>query len=943
MSKYFRGAHGQDEMNEILEELRTSDPKKQREAVKRVIAFMTVGKDVSAVFTDVLKCIQTTDLELKKLVYLYLINYSRTNPDATILAVNTFDNDSKDKDNPLIRALAIRTMACIRVEQITEYISEPLRRCLHDQDPYVRKTASLAVAKLFDIDPELCIDQGFLDDLRELLTDGNQMVVSNTVAAFTDIIARGGKQDLFRINREIVNSLLNAINEANEWGQSFILDALINYTPTDSEDAEVCAERIAPRLQHANPSVALSAVRAIVHFLEFFEANPNPVPFAQTSESVRVYLRKIVPPLVTLLSSEPEIQYIGLRSIPLILQRYPGLFERHIKVFFPRYSDAIYVKMEKLDILIQIANDDNAAQILRELEENVREIDPNFSRKAVRSIGHIAVKLDSAADMCVEALVKLIKSKIDHVVQESIICIRDIFRKYPNTYESVITTLCENLDTLDEPEAKTALVWIIGEYADRIENATDILSWFAESFIDDPAEVQLGLLTAAVRLFLVNSNSETQALVQSLLETATKNIDSPDIRDRAFLYWRLLSKGIDFAKGVACAAKPPISSESFQIDPELQSELMPQLGTLAAVLMEKPATLMAHLRSSLEKRALGEYEEDEDAPEVEPAPVAPAAAGGDLLGLQLPATETPGAPDAASDLLSLMGLSGAPSGAPAAENPAASLMGVSMPSLSTPPVSENLPDAPFIKVPVRPAGIEVSSSWGFRGGRRPHLLLRLKNLTSTPINTFQIRFQNNGFGLAPLQPSVPLASPLGAGSSAEVAIPVGQNASAQPQPSLVGKKIIQVGLRDPATGSLYVLLVPAMLHVFFNKNVQVVSNPAMFSGAWEAAVNGQVVVNMPSPPPASALPINPPSVLRKVTRGGFVSVGQQTAGPITTMNFATGLNIPGLNDAATVMVQIMIRAATPYPLLRFAIRVSPPAGAAAPLIDNVVKFLLMSK
>lgn len=79
---------------------------------------MTVGKDVSMLFTDVVNCIQTgtivsltlgqcpvkerliasvcvclrfiADTQLKKLVYLYLINYAKSNPDLTILAVNTF-------------------------------------------------------------------------------------------------------------------------------------------------------------------------------------------------------------------------------------------------------------------------------------------------------------------------------------------------------------------------------------------------------------------------------------------------------------------------------------------------------------------------------------------------------------------------------------------------------------------------------------------------------------------------------------------------------------------------------------------------------------------------------------------------------------------------------------------------------------------------------------
>ena len=92
---------------------------------------MTVGKDVSMLFTDIVNCMQTGDIGLKKLVYLYLINYAKSNPDLAILAVNTFVKDANDP-SPLIRALAMRTMGCIRVERITEYLCEPLRRCLRD-------------------------------------------------------------------------------------------------------------------------------------------------------------------------------------------------------------------------------------------------------------------------------------------------------------------------------------------------------------------------------------------------------------------------------------------------------------------------------------------------------------------------------------------------------------------------------------------------------------------------------------------------------------------------------------------------------------------------------------------------------------------------------------------------------------------------------------------
>lgn len=92
-----------------------------------------------------------------------------------LLILNPSSQDCEDP-NPLIRALAVRTMGCIRVDKITEYLCEPLRKCLKDEDPYVRKTAAVCVAKLHDINAQLVEDQGFLDTLKDLISDSNPMV-----------------------------------------------------------------------------------------------------------------------------------------------------------------------------------------------------------------------------------------------------------------------------------------------------------------------------------------------------------------------------------------------------------------------------------------------------------------------------------------------------------------------------------------------------------------------------------------------------------------------------------------------------------------------------------------------------------------------------------------------------------------------------------------------
>lgn len=227
---------------------------------------------------------------------------------------------------------------------------------------------------------------------------------------------------------------------------------------------------------------------------------------------------------MTLISSAPEIQWVALRNINLLLQKRPDILANEMRVFFCKYNDPPYVKVEKLDVMVRLASDKNVDTLLGELKEYVfspsslvldssclpryaSEVDVDFVRKAVKAIGQTAIKIESAAPRCVQVLLDLIQTRVSYVVQEAVVVIKvnytsvyspasdtdtcsprgcqDIFRKYPHSYEAVIPTLCSNLDDLDEPEAKASLIWIIGEYAEKIENADELLAIFLDGFKEE--------------------------------------------------------------------------------------------------------------------------------------------------------------------------------------------------------------------------------------------------------------------------------------------------------------------------------------------------------------------------------------------------------------------------------------------------------------------------
>ena len=64
-----------------------------QEALKKLISVMTLGIDLSSIFTEVLMFSYTNDLVCKKMIYLYLVNYAKINHDTAIMAINTFLKD----------------------------------------------------------------------------------------------------------------------------------------------------------------------------------------------------------------------------------------------------------------------------------------------------------------------------------------------------------------------------------------------------------------------------------------------------------------------------------------------------------------------------------------------------------------------------------------------------------------------------------------------------------------------------------------------------------------------------------------------------------------------------------------------------------------------------------------------------------------------------------
>jgi vesicle coat complex subunit len=527
------------ELKQLLKTLAVErDPKRKRDVIKKVIAYMTLGIDVSRLFTEMVMAIETRDLVVKKMVYLYLCNYAHAKPDLALMCVNTLQRDCS-ADDPMVRGLALRALCSLRLPSMLEYISAPLRRALTDQSPYVRKTGVMGILKLFHLAPEVARAANFVDLLYNMIQDPDPHVVANCLIVLDEVLA--AEEGGMAVNQPLILHLLGRLGEFSEWGLTVVLALVAKYRPVDEEELFSIMNLLDPVLRTSNSGVVLSTIKCFLHLT-------NAVPDLQP----QVYVRVKAPLLTLMAGGNPEVEYCILKHLEAMVHRAPGVFDDEYRQLYVRYNEPTFVKYEKIGILALIANDDTVGDITSELAEYATDIDQEVSRRSIRAIGNIAFRLPSAAGMVLERLVEFLDIEMNSVRPETILVMKDLLRRYPERKTEVLPSLQRCLRRVDdEPEAQAALIWMAGEYGgEGFPEAPYLLEPLIDGYAGlASAMVKLNLLTATMKLFLKRP-PETQSMLGRLLAAATNDLTSQDVHDRALLYYRLLAADVHAARRV---------------------------------------------------------------------------------------------------------------------------------------------------------------------------------------------------------------------------------------------------------------------------------------------------------------------------------------------------------------------------------------------------------
>ena len=527
------------EVNELRQLLRNfsteKSPQRKREIIKKVIAYMTLGIDVSRLFTEMMLVIETRDLVIKKMVYLFLCNYATDNPELAQMCTNTLTKDCAN-DDPMVRGLALRSLCSLRLPQMVEYISEPLRRALTDTHAYVRKTAVMGILKLYHLDDTILERNGFTDTLYDMLKDPDAAVVTNCIIVLNELMAKSDNGGM-AINRPIMLHLLNRLHEFSEFGIVAVLDLVPRYIPADADEGYQIMNLLDPVLRTTNAGAFMSVIFAFLSLVEKIEGMKEQI------------VGRVKAPLITMMTGgSSELMYCLLKHVDVLIDLCPGVFDDEYRQFYIRYHEPTSVKYLKISVLAKLVNPSNAPDIVAELTELVSNTDVTLSRLSVHSMSRIACR-NVGGDGCAESisrrLVDMIDLDISHVSSEAAIALADIMRIHPSLKEFIAPPLPRALRYITEPRGKASILYLLGECGDYIPSAPYSLEKVIDGYDDiKDAHVKISLLSSTMKLFF-QKPPEVQSMLGRLLQKATEDVSCQDLHDRALFYYRLLRSATD--------------------------------------------------------------------------------------------------------------------------------------------------------------------------------------------------------------------------------------------------------------------------------------------------------------------------------------------------------------------------------------------------------------
>ena len=474
---------------------------------------------------------------VKKSACWFLTMYATEETDLILLAVNTLMTDCTSP-NPAIRGLALKTLSSLGQTSLLEYCMKPILAALNDTNPYVRRIAVLSIVRIHDQCPEYISHHGTVDRLYDMIRDPDAVVTVNCLTVLDEIL---GEEGGVVINKNIAHFLLNRISDLTEWGLTIVLQLLTRYSPASDEECFDAMNIVDRYLSHANSMVVISTLRYLLHLVKNM-----PHLHADVSDRAHNHI------LHFLSSGNAELTCVLLNFLDCLLDINRDVFVKHHTLFLCKYNEPSYLRVKKIEMLPILTTENNAIEIIDELVMCASGNSEVVVLAATTAIGNIASAHPDMFHNCLQKLLDLLHLNMDHVTNAVLVVLQNTAFMNLNDIETTMQELAKCLPQITSNDGQDALLWMLGEYGQHLENSAYILEEYINNVESMSCDLKLNCIVASAKLFFKRP-AQCQEMFGCILEECMSSNDVL-VKETARYYYNMLKTDVNEAKLVICGS-----------------------------------------------------------------------------------------------------------------------------------------------------------------------------------------------------------------------------------------------------------------------------------------------------------------------------------------------------------------------------------------------------
>lgn len=506
----------------------TQNPRRCCQMITKLLFLLVKGEtfssaEVTEVFFGVTKLFQSDDVNLRRMMYLFIKEIAETcNPDDVIIVTSSLTKDMNTGED-LYRANSMRVLAKIIDATMLGAIERYLKQAIVDRNSFVASSALMSGINLFKTCPEVV--RRWINEVQEAVNSSSDMVQFHALSLLYKI-----KQH----DRLAVSKIVQQLSKGS-LRSPLATCLLIRYTSNllhedmNSTNAKASYQFLETCLRHKNEMVIYEAAKAMCN-----------LPGVEKND-----LSPAITVLQLFLSSpKPTLRFAAMRALSEVAVNHPQSVLKCNDDMETLVSDTNRsIATLAITTLLKTGTEASIERLMKQISSFMSEIGDEFKIVVVKAIRELCIKYPKKHRVMVGFLATFLREEGEYEFKRAIVdSIVELMTTIPETKESSLLHLCEFIEDCEFSELIVQIMHVIGSVGPTTPSPSRYIRFVFNRMILENSTVR-----AAAVSTLGAFASKTPELRNSLIALLARSVGDEDdeVRDRAVVVLNALKSSGD--------------------------------------------------------------------------------------------------------------------------------------------------------------------------------------------------------------------------------------------------------------------------------------------------------------------------------------------------------------------------------------------------------------